>query len=49
MPRRRPHYRAAAKLFHWAVAALLSIQFLLGWPMSGIEPGMMSASRRSES
>ncbi len=40
MPERRLHYGATAKIFHWLVAALLAVQFLVGWLMPDIEPGM---------
>ena len=40
MPRPQLHYGATAKVFHWAVATLLAIQFLVGWLMPDVEPGM---------
>jgi cytochrome b561 len=36
----RLHYGATAKAFHWAVAALLAVQFPLGWLMPDIRRGM---------
>jgi cytochrome b561 len=43
MPVRQSRYGATAKLFHWAVVALLAIQAPLGWLMpdtqKGADPG----------
>src|SRR5579864_6292245 len=36
----RLQYDATAKLFHWLVAALLLIQYLIGWLMPDIHRGM---------
>lgn len=40
MPARRLHYGPTAKLFHWAIAALLAVQLPLGWLMPDIHRGM---------
>ena len=40
MPEPRLHYGAPAKLFHWAVAALIAVQLPLGWLMPDIHRGM---------
>jgi cytochrome b561 len=47
MPEPGLHYGATAKTFHWAVAALLAVQFALGWLMPDIHRGMMPGSAMS--
>lgn len=37
---RQDHYGATAKAFHWAIVALLLVQFPLGWLMPDIHRGM---------
>jgi cytochrome b561 len=40
MPKKELQYGATAKVFHWAMAALLAIQLPLGWLMPDIREGM---------
>ena len=47
MPEPRLHYGATAKVFHWAVAALIAVQLPLGWLMPDIEPGMTPGAAMS--
>jgi cytochrome b561 len=37
---KRLHYGTTAKVFHWLIAALLIVQFPLGWFMPDIHRGM---------
>jgi cytochrome b561 len=37
------HYTSVAKALHWAIAALLVIQYLLGWLMPDQRPGSVPA------
>jgi cytochrome b561 len=40
MPTEQLHYGTTAKVFHWLIVALLSIQLPLGWLMPDIHRGM---------
>jgi cytochrome b561 len=40
------HYDTTAKAFHWAMVALLVIQYLIGWLMPDIHRGMTPAAPR---
>jgi cytochrome b561 len=37
---KQPQYGTTAKLFHWAIVALLLVQFPIGWLMPDIHRGM---------
>jgi cytochrome b561 len=37
----RLHYGKTAKSFHWLIAALLAVQYLIGWLMPDIHRGMV--------
>lgn len=39
MPTEQSHYGSTAKVFHWAIAALIAIQLPLGWLMPDIHRG----------
>ena len=39
MPTEQLHYGSTAKVFHWAIAALIAIQLPLGWLMPDIHRG----------
>jgi cytochrome b561 len=39
MPTEQLHYGRTAKVFHWAIAALIAIQLPLGWLMPDIHRG----------
>lgn len=47
MPTRRLKYGATAKVFHWAVVALLVVQLPLGWLMPDIRRGMTPGAAMS--
>lgn len=40
MPQEQLHYGPTAKVFHWAIVALLTVQLPLGWLMPDIHRGM---------
>jgi len=40
MPAEQLHYGTTAKVFHWAIAALIAVQLPLGWLMPDIHRGM---------
>ena len=40
MAREQLHYGTTAKIFHWAIVALLAVQLPLGWLMPDIHRGM---------
>ena len=41
---KQPQYRTTAKLFHWAIVALLLVQLPIGWLMPDIHRGMTPGS-----
>ncbi|MEW6766949.1 MAG: hypothetical protein AB1342_02860 [Pseudomonadota bacterium] len=38
--KRQPAYGKTAKVLHWLIAALLAVQFPVGWLMPDIRRGM---------
>ena len=40
MAQEQLHYGTTAKIFHWAIVALLAVQLPLGWLMPDIHRGM---------
>jgi cytochrome b561 len=47
MPVAQLKYGTAAKLFHWAIVALIAVQLPLGWLMPDIKRGMTPGSAMS--
>jgi cytochrome b561 len=47
MPSPQLHYGATAKVFHWAIVALLAVQLPLGWLMPDVKRGMSPGSAMS--
>ena len=47
MPVKQLQYGVTAKVFHWAIVALIAIQLPLGWLMPGVRRGMTPGSTMS--